>query len=72
MLKVINKEWDDFNEEYIFGLENGEKIHISERNYDKIMLHVSTSGKTYKAVVNEHEDNFEEPVEYIGFELLGE
>lgn len=70
MIKVIKKEWNDFNYSYTFRLENGDQVIIKERDYNAIMLHESVNGNTYKAVVNEHEDDIEEPVEYIGFELV--
>ncbi|WP_137743292.1 hypothetical protein [Robertmurraya siralis] len=70
MIKVVNKEWNDFDYTYIFSLENGDRIIIKESDYDRIMLHESTQGNTYRAIVDQHEDEFEEPVEYIGFQLI--
>lgn len=70
MIKVITCEFDHFIESYILKIENGDQINIRERDYDRIMIHESVTGKKYMAIVDEHEDEFEEPIEYLGFELL--
>lgn len=67
MNKVINKEFNDYDYSYDFALENGDTVNVTEDNYNKIMNHVSIQGVEYKAIVNEHENDFEEPIEYIGF-----
>lgn len=70
MIKVVTKEFNGNDYSYDFTLENGDTVNVAERNYDKIMNHVSKQGVEYKAIVNEHEDDFEEPVEYLGFVKL--
>lgn len=70
MIKVTNKTWDEFTYSYIFDMENGDRIVIKESDYDRIMNHTSVNGNLYKAIVDEHEDEFEEPIEYLGFELI--
>ena len=73
MNKVVKHEFVNdiigVEEHHSFKLDNGDQILILEKDYDRIMLHKSVNGKTYKAVVIEHED-FETPIEYIGFELV--
>jgi hypothetical protein len=73
MIKVISYDCHDLVGReffYEFKLENGDTIEILESNYDRIMLHDSTQGKRYKAIVNENEDRDDLPIEYIGFELI--
>lgn len=69
MLKVVKKEWDETKEGYILTLEDGDSVFIAESKYDLIQLHTSLNGKKLKAVVDEHEDAFSEPIEYLGFVL---
>lgn len=69
MIKVIKKEWNDFEKVYELSLEDGDKVFIPEKQYNTIQTHTSLEGKRLKAIVNEHEDEFEEPVEYLGFEI---
>lgn len=70
MIKVVKKEFIDMDYSYDFTLENGDTVNITEKNYDTVMSHISKKGLTYRAIVNEHEDNFEEAIEYIGFILI--
>lgn len=67
MIKVVKKEFNEMDFSYLFTLENEDVIVINERNYDTIMNHVSVNGKEYSAIVDEHENEFEEPIEYLGF-----
>lgn len=69
MIKVIKKEWDEIKEGYDLTLEDGDTVFIPESKYDLIQLHFSTNGKKFKAIVDEHEDDINEPIEYVGFEL---
>jgi hypothetical protein len=71
MIKVIKQEFNDLDYSYEFTLENNDIVIVEESNYNRIVLHNSNNGKTYRAIVDEHEDDFEEPIEYIGFELIG-
>lgn len=71
MFKVVgHADFDHEFNHYVFNLENGDQILIKERDYDRIMIHESIQGNKYKAIVDEHEDEFEEPVEYLGFEIV--
>lgn len=70
MIKVVKKDWDEINEGYTLSLENGDTVFIAESNYDLIQTHTSSNGKQLKAIVNEHEDKFAEPIEYLGFDLI--
>lgn len=70
MIKVVRKYWDEFKEGYSLFLEDEDIVFIPETEYDKIQTHTSANGKKLKAVVNEHEGNDSEPIEYLGFELV--
>lgn len=69
MIKVIRKEWNETKEGYVLMLEDGDSVFIPESKYDLIQIHASAEGKKLEAIVNEHEDNDSEPIEYLGFEL---
>jgi len=70
MIKVVKKEFNELDYSYDFTLENDDVVIIAERNYDRTMAHLSEQGVLYRAIVDEHEDEYEEPVEYIGFEVI--
>lgn len=70
MIKVTKKSWDEVKEVYVLTLDDGDAVFVPESKYDQIQLHESVNGKRLKAVVDEHEDNYSEPIEYVGFELM--
>lgn len=70
MIKVVKKDWDESKEGYTLSLEDKDKVFIPESEYDKIQIHTSANGSKLKAIVNEHEDNDSESIEYLGFELV--